>query len=125
LARQLATILKEWDFRSTIVEEYFILTCHDIIAGVPLKELYISVDLFEELEAYEECEGILLACQLCTTLTLTNYLNKEEDDDHKNVMARSIFYKIAYDYLCRVGVRIGAKNYVAKYMNKNHATALC
>lgn len=44
--------------------------------------------------------------------------------DHKNVMARSIFYKITYDYLCRVGVRIGAKNYVAKYMNKNHATAL-
>ena len=43
---------------------------------------------------------------------------------HKNVMARSIFYKIAYDYLCRCGVRIGAKNYVAKYMNKNHATAL-
>lgn len=81
LAKQLATILKEWDFRSTIVEEYFILTCHDIIAGVPLKELYISVDLFEELEAYEECEGILLACQLCTTLTLTSYLNKEEDDD--------------------------------------------
>jgi hypothetical protein len=39
-------------------------------------------------------------------------------------MARSIFYKIAYDYLCRVGVRIGAKNYVAKYMNKNHATVL-
>jgi hypothetical protein len=44
--------------------------------------------------------------------------------DHKNVMARSIFYKITYDYLCRVGVRIGAKNYVAKYMNKNHATVL-
>ncbi len=44
--------------------------------------------------------------------------------DHKNVMARSIFYKIAYDYLCRSGGRIGAKNYVAKYMNKNHATAL-
>ena len=44
--------------------------------------------------------------------------------DHKNVMARSIFYKITYDYLCRCGVRIGAKNYVAKYMNKNHATAL-
>ena len=44
--------------------------------------------------------------------------------DHKNVMARSIFYKIAYDYLCICGVRVGAKNYVAKYMNKNHATAL-
>jgi len=44
--------------------------------------------------------------------------------DHKNVMARSIFYKIAYDYLLKNGVKRGAKQYVARCMNKNHATTL-
>ena len=80
LAKQLETILEEWDFDTPIVKDYFILTCHDIIAGVPLRELYVGIDLFEELEAYEECEGILLACQLCTTLTMQIYLNKEDDN---------------------------------------------
>lgn len=44
--------------------------------------------------------------------------------DHKNVMARSIFYKIAYDYLVKNGLRRGAKSYIAKCMGKNHATTL-
>jgi hypothetical protein len=80
LARQLETILTEWDFDTPIERDYFILTCQDIIAGVPLKELYVSINLFEELEAYEECKGILLACQLCTTLTMQIYLNKDNDE---------------------------------------------
>jgi hypothetical protein len=56
--------------------------------------------------------------------TVTGRDLRSKARDHKNVMARSIFYKITHEYLCRSGVRIGAKNYVAKYMNKNHATVL-
>lgn len=67
----------EWDFSSPVVKEFFYLTCQDIIAGVPLNEIYVSIDLFEELEAYEECEGILLACELATTLTVGILLNKD------------------------------------------------
>ena len=76
LARQLGTILREWDFRTPVVEEFFILTCNDIIAGISIYEIYNSLDLFEELEGYEECEGILLACELATTLTVQIYLNE-------------------------------------------------
>jgi len=79
LARQLQAILREWDFRTPVVEEFFILTCNDILAGLPLDEIYVSLNLFEELEGYEECEGILLACELCTTLTVSIYLNKEDE----------------------------------------------
>tara|TARA_X000001382_G_C3160101_1_gene175927 strand:- start:170 stop:751 length:582 start_codon:yes stop_codon:yes gene_type:complete len=56
--------------------------------------------------------------------TVTGRDLRDKLRDHKNVIARSIFYKISYDYLCRIGVRTGAKNYVARYMNKNHATIL-
>jgi hypothetical protein len=44
--------------------------------------------------------------------------------DHKNVMARSIFCKMVYDYLKKNGMRRGAKSYIAKYLGKNHATVL-
>ena len=77
LARQLGTILREWDFRTPVVEEFFILTCNDIRAGISIYEIYNSLDLFEELEGYEECEGILLACELATTLTVQIYLNED------------------------------------------------
>ena len=76
LARQLTTILKEWDFRTPTVEEYFVLSCNDVLAGAKLDDLYSSIKLFEQIEAFEECEGILLACQLCTTLTIQIYLNE-------------------------------------------------
>ena len=80
LARQLQAILREWDFRTPVVEEFFILTCNDILAGVSLDDIHVSLNLFEELEGYEECEGILMACELVTTLTVQILLNKEDDE---------------------------------------------
>ena len=80
LARLLQTILKEWDFRTPVVKEYFALTCNDIISGATLPELYSSIDLFASLEYYEECEGILLACEISTTLALTNYIFKLKNE---------------------------------------------
>jgi hypothetical protein len=44
--------------------------------------------------------------------------------NHKNVIARLIFYKVTYDYLCKIGMERGAKSYVAKFIGKDHATAL-
>jgi hypothetical protein len=44
--------------------------------------------------------------------------------NHKNVISRLIFYKVAYDYLCKIGMERGAKSYVAKFIGKDHATAL-
>lgn len=56
--------------------------------------------------------------------TVTGRDLKSNVRDHKNVMARSIFYKVAYNYLCKIGMEKGAKSYVAKFMGKDHATAL-
>lgn len=60
--------------------------------------------------------------KIVKTVTGRNLRSKARD--HKNVMARSIFYKVAYNYLCKIGMEKGAKCYVAKFMGKNHATAL-
>ena len=56
--------------------------------------------------------------------TITGIDIKSNSRDHKNVIARSIFYKIGYDFLKRSGYNLGAKSYIAKYMGKNHATVL-
>lgn len=56
--------------------------------------------------------------------TVTGRDLMSEFRDHKNVMARSIFCKVVYDYLKKNGMRRGAKSYIAKYLGKNHATVL-
>lgn len=56
--------------------------------------------------------------------TVTGRDLTSEVRDHKNVMARSIFCKMVYDYLKKNGMRRGAKSYIAKYLGKNHATVL-
>jgi hypothetical protein len=56
--------------------------------------------------------------------TITGRDIRSNSRDHKNVIARSIFYKIAYDFLKRSGCNLGAKSYIAKYIGKNHATVL-
>jgi len=56
--------------------------------------------------------------------TVTGRDLMSEVRDHKNVMARSIFCKMVYDYLKKNGMRRGAKSYIAKYLGKNHATVL-
>ena len=56
--------------------------------------------------------------------TVTGRELASEVRDHKNVMARSIFYKIAYDYLVKNGAKRGAKQYIANHLGKNHATVL-
>ena len=63
-------------FRNNVVKEYFILAANDIIGGASLGELHHSLNLFEELEDYDECEGILLACEWSTLISFTNYLTK-------------------------------------------------
>ena len=56
--------------------------------------------------------------------TITGRDIRDKKRDHKTIIARSIFYKIAYDFLKRSGFRAGAKSYIAKCMSKNHATIL-
>lgn len=56
--------------------------------------------------------------------TITGRDIRSKSREHKNIIARSIFYKIAYDFLKRSGYSLGAKSYISKYMGRNHATVL-
>lgn len=60
--------------------------------------------------------------KIVSTVTGRDITSKERN--HKNVMARSIFCRIAYDYLKKNGMKRGAKSYIGRFLAKNHATIL-
>ena len=60
--------------------------------------------------------------QIVSTVTGRDIMSPVRE--HKNVMARSIFCKIVYDYLKKSGVSRGAKSYIGVVLKKNHATVL-
>ena len=60
--------------------------------------------------------------QIVSTVTGRDIMSPVRD--HKNVMARSIFCKIVYDYLKNNGMSRGAKSYIGVVLKKNHATVL-
>jgi hypothetical protein len=49
---------------------------------------------------------------------------RNKNKSHKNVVARSIFYRLGIDYLIISGMMHGHISYVAKYLDKHHATLL-
>ena len=70
----------------------------------------------------EIAQEVIRLEKIVSTITGSDIRSKVRN--HRNIIARSIFYKIAYDFLKRSGFTLGAKSYIAKYMSKNHATVL-
>jgi hypothetical protein len=70
----------------------------------------------------EIAQEVIRLDKIVSTITGSDIRSKVRN--HKNIIARSIFYKIAYDFLKRSGFTLGAKSYIARYMGKNHATVL-
>lgn len=64
-----------------IIEEFYLLTLLDIKEGVSIQELEDIIQLYEDVEDYEACAGILKAINETRHDTITNINEKREDTE--------------------------------------------
>lgn len=62
-----------------IIEEFYLLTLLDIREGVSIQELEDIIQLYEDVEDYEACAGILKAINETRHDTITNINEKRKD----------------------------------------------
>ena len=65
-----------------VIQEYYYLTLLDIREGVPLDELEEIIKLYEDVEDYEACAGILKAIQKTKYDTIQNIIKLENERDN-------------------------------------------
>ena len=63
-----------------LIEEYYYLTLLDIRHGVPYSELEEVIQMYEEIEEYEACAGILKAIKETKYDTLENIRYRTDND---------------------------------------------
>jgi len=63
-----------------IVEEFYYLALLDIRSGVSLQELEDVIQLYEDVEDYEACAGILKAVNEARYDTINNIIEKTNGD---------------------------------------------
>ncbi len=61
LRRQLETMSSTLEFNDPLSKLYFDFTVEDLTHGSTIEECERTLKFFEDLELYEECEGIYLA----------------------------------------------------------------
>ena len=62
-----------------IIEEFYLLTLLDIREGVSIQELEDIIQLYEDVEDYEACAGILKAIKETRYDTIQNIKEKKND----------------------------------------------
>ena len=62
-----------------IIEEFYFLTLLDIKEGVSIQELEDIIQLYEDVEDYEACAGILKAIKETRYDTINNIKEKKND----------------------------------------------
>ena len=62
-----------------IIEEFYLLALIDIANGKDISKLEEAIDLYEEVEEYEACAGILKAIHESGYLTLKELIYKIND----------------------------------------------
>jgi len=62
-----------------IIEEFYLLTLLDIREGVSIQELEDIIQLYEDVEDYEACAGILKAIKETRYDTINNIKEKKND----------------------------------------------
>ena len=63
-----------------IIEEFYYLALLDIRSGVSLQELEDVIQLYEDVEDYEACAGILKAVNEARYDTINNLIEKTNGD---------------------------------------------
>ena len=64
-----------------IIEEFYYLALADIANGRSITELEEAIDMYEKIEEYEACAGILKAINETRHDTITNINEKREDTE--------------------------------------------
>ena len=69
-----------------IVEEFYLLALIDIANGKDIAELEEAIDMYEEVEEYEACAGILKAIHESGYMTIREIINtiNEIDNEPRN-----------------------------------------
>jgi len=69
-----------------IVEEFYLLALIDIANGKDIAELEEAIDMYEEVEEYEACAGILKAIHESGYMTIRQIINtiNEIDNETRN-----------------------------------------
>ena len=69
-----------------IVEEFYLLALIDIANGKDIAELEEAIDMYEEVEEYEACAGILKAIHESGYMTIREIINtiNERDNETRN-----------------------------------------
>jgi len=63
-----------------LIEEFYLLALVDITNGRPLQELEEAIDLYEQVEQYEACAGILKAIHESGYMTIRELIKKTQDE---------------------------------------------
>ena len=69
-----------------IVEEFYLLALIDIANGKDIAELEEAIDMYQEVEEYEACAGILKAIHESGYMTIREIINtiNEIDNETRN-----------------------------------------
>lgn len=63
-----------------VIEEFYLLALIDIANGKDILELEEAIDMYEEVEEYEACAGILKAIHESGYMTIKDIINNIQDD---------------------------------------------
>ena len=67
-----------------LIEEFYNLALVDIANGRNIAELEESIDLYEQVEEYEACAGILKAIHESGYITIKDLILKIEDEQRND-----------------------------------------
>ena len=67
-----------------IIHECYLLALVDIANGRNIAELEEAIDLYEQVEEYEACAGILKAIHESGYMTINELINKIQDEQRND-----------------------------------------
>ncbi len=67
-----------------IIQEFYLLALVDIANGRGLQELEEAIELYEQVEEYEACAGILKAIHESGYMTIKDIINRIEDEQRND-----------------------------------------
>ena len=66
-----------------LIEEFYLLALADITNGKDIAELEEAIDMYEEVEEYEACAGILKAIHESGYMTIKDIINTINEIDNE------------------------------------------